>query len=149
MTPHSGGIPSPLAHLPGARHIPAGLACPSGGPCPQAACPGLNLHCFRGCGQPILPQDPPELHSTLHPEGRYIKASTASRRIPCHCGDLEITLPGEETAEATVTCRLGGVFPVQARWSLFWSPPCQHLPSQNPPGLCFFLPSTPQSLWRS
>lgn len=108
VTPHSGGIPSPLAHLPGARHIPAELACPSGGPCPQTASPGLNPHCRQGLLTVHLSPGPqPSQHTSPS------TASTAWRKIQCHCEDLEIMLPGQAIAEATVGCRLGGKFPVQ------------------------------------
>lgn len=71
VTPCSGGIPSPLAHLPGASHIPAGLACLSVGPCPQAACPvwshsSLSTGAADSTSFPRILQSTP---STLHPAG--------------------------------------------------------------------------------
>lgn len=86
VTPHSGGIPSPLAHLPGARHIPAWLACPSGGPCPQAAGPGLNPHCRQG----LLTVHPSPGPSRAPQHTSPSTASTAWRKIQCHCEDLEL-----------------------------------------------------------
>lgn len=70
VTPCSGGIPSPLAHLPEASHIPAGLACPSGGPCPQAACPVCSPpHCRQGLLTAHPSLGPSRVPSTLHPAG--------------------------------------------------------------------------------
>lgn len=102
VTPCSGGIPSPLAHLPGASHIPARLACPSGGPCPQAACPVWS-HSSLSTGAADSTSFPRILQSTQHTSPyRYSKASTGSGKVQCPPGDLDILSPSQEVAEATL-----------------------------------------------
>lgn len=152
VTPHSGGIPSPLAHLPGARHIPAGLACPSGGPCPQAAGPSLNPHCRQG----LLAAHPSPGPSRAPQHTSPSTASTAWRKIQCQCileeDTMSMYLRGlrDNVARQRTSrshCKVQTRGKVSCAVQVPGCPCSGHLPPQNPPGLCLTLSMHPSEAW--